>query len=125
MNKLDKNSIIQQYEESGKIMYQATLDGDYKKNNIEGNKLTKIFKQLEQDREMSEDCISELLKSKNVVVRSKAAAYCLALKDRTDIAERVLEEISDNPNNGIFGFNAKMTLKVWREKGELEIYKKK
>ena len=74
---------------------------------------------------MADICIPELLNSSNVVIRTKAAAYCLALRERIEIAEAVLEEISSNPQNGIFGFNAKMTLQVWREKGELSIYQKK
>lgn len=125
MKKPSKDEIIRQYEESGKLMYDATLSGDYKINNRENAKLTKIFKLFEQDRKLAEECITELLKSSNVVIRSKAAAYCLALRDRIDMAEIVLEEISNNPENGIFGFNAKMTLKVWKEKGLLTIYQRK
>lgn len=124
MKKFDTDNIIHQYEESGKIIYQATLDGDYKKNNREGVKLIKFFKLFEQDRELARECITELLKGNNVVVRTKAAAYCLALNERTDTAESILEEISNTPQYGIFSFNAKMTLKVWRESGKLEIYKK-
>lgn len=122
--KLSKTSILQQYEESGRIMYEATLSGDYKTNNKEGDKLIKIFKIFENDRKLAHECIAELLKSSNVVVRTKAAAYCLALNEATKIAEDVLEEIANNKRNGIFGFNAKMTLQVWRENGKLEIYQK-
>lgn len=43
MRQLNKDDIIKQYEESGKIMYEATLSGDYKANNREGAKLTRIF----------------------------------------------------------------------------------
>lgn len=49
MRQLNKDDIIKQYEESGKIMYEATLSGDYKANNREGAKLTRIFKRLEKD----------------------------------------------------------------------------
>lgn len=122
MKKYNKETIIKQYEESGKIMYQATLEGDYKANNREGKKLIKIFKMLEQDKELATECLCELIKSNNVVVRSKAAAYCLALNKDIERAEQVLLEISNNDNNGIFGFNAKMTLKVWKEQGSLKIY---
>ena len=44
MKKYSKEEVLQQYEESGKIMYQATLDGDYKANNREGARLPKIYK---------------------------------------------------------------------------------
>ena len=70
-------------------------------------------------------CFSELLGSDNVVVRTKAAAYCLALRQDIEMGEHVLEEISRNDSYGIFRFNAEMTLKVWREKGELKLYQKK
>lgn len=63
-----------------------------------------------------------MFNSKNVVVRTKAAAYCLALNERTEIAEMVLKEIAENESNGIFGFNAKMTLQVWEKNGYLKIY---
>lgn len=125
MIKLDKTCIIQQYEESGKLMYYATLNGDYKTNNKERDKLLKIFKIFEKNRGLANECIEELLKSNNVVVRTKAAAYCLALNENTTIAEKILEEISSKKENGIFGFNAKMVLKVWHDNGKLELYQKK
>lgn len=124
MKKYDKENILKQYEESGKIMYQATLTGDYKSNNREGKKLVKIFKVFEDDRELARICIAELLQSDNVVVRSKAAAYCLALNDNVEVAQKVLTEISSDEANGIFGFNARMTLDVWKKQGYLHIYQK-
>lgn len=122
--KKDKSEILSQYEKSGEIMYHATLNGDYKSNNREGAKLVRIFKLFEKDVSFAMECIEDMMKSNNVVVRTKAAAYCLALRKNIEAAERVLKEISDDPSNGIFGFNAKMTLKVWHEQGELRIYQK-
>ncbi len=125
MKKYSKEEVLRQYEESGRIMYQATIDGNYKANNKEGKKLTKIFRYFEKDIEFARECIKDMLDSENVVVRTDAAAYCLALNENIDIAERVLSEISNNEANGIFGFNAKMTLEVWKQQGYLQIYKKK
>jgi len=125
MKKYSKEEVINQYEESGKIMYRATLDGDYKANNREGKKLLKYFKYFEQHKEFAMECIREMLNSENVVVRTDAAAFCLALNESVEIAEKVLLEISNDEKNGIFGFNAKMTLKVWKEQGYLHIYQKK
>ena len=125
MKKYDKESILNQYETSGKIIYQATLNGDYKANNREAKKLIKIFKIFEQDRELAWACISKMFKSENVVVRTEAAAYCLALNMNTDMAQEVLIQIRDNRENGIFGLNAEMTLDVWNEQGYLDIYQKK
>ena len=79
---------------------------------------------FEEDNAFAQECISMMLRSSNVVVRTDAAAYCLALKHNTDLGEKTLEEISSDPTNGIFGFNAKMTLKVWRENGELRMYQR-
>ena len=36
--------------------------------------------------------------------------------------EETLIEIRDDDSNGIFSFNAEMTLKVWKEKGCLRVY---
>ena len=119
---MDKFQIIQQYELSGKLMYVATLNGDYKTNNREGEKLLKLFKIFEKDHDLATECINELLKSNNVVIRSKAAAYCLALGINVDIGKSVLSEIATNPENGIFGFIAEMTLAEWEKKGVLVLY---
>ena len=120
--KYNKESILKQYDESGNIMLKATLEGDFKSNNREGKKLVKYFRLFEKDRELAKDCIVEMLNSPNVVVRTKAAAYCLALDIDTEIAVKELEKISANNDNGIFAFNAKMTLEVWLKQGYLRIY---
>ena len=126
MNKIkNKDEILKIYEEAGELMYQATLDGDYKTNNREGKKLIKIFKYFEENKVFAMECINEMFQSQNVVIQMEAAAYCLALNENTDLAEKVLLEISENEENGIFGFNAKMTLKVWREQGYLRLYQDK
>ena len=87
--------------------------------------MTRIFKRLEKDSDLTHACIAELLKSDNVVVRTKAAAYCLALEINILEAERILQEIRDNPENRIFGFNAGMVLKVREKDGKRSIYQKK
>ena len=117
MKKYTIDETIEIYEKSGELMYDATLSGDYKTNNREGKKLTKIYKLFESNNEYD-----RLIKSENVVIKTKAAAYCLSLNYNIDYAVSVLQEIADNPDNGIFGFNAEMTLKVWQEKGFLKIY---
>ena len=124
MKKYTKEEVLKQYEESCEIMRQATLTGDYKANNRECKKLIKFFKYFENNREFAMECINEMLKSDNVVVRTEAAAYCLALKENIDTAERVLLEISCDKSFGIFRFNAEMTLKVWKKQGYLHMYVK-
>lgn len=124
MKKYSKEEIVEQYEKSGKIMYQATLDGDYKTNNREGKRLLKFFKYFEDNREFAVECINDMLCSENVVVRAKAAAYCLALSENLEKAQEVLQEICNKTEYGIFAFNAKMTLDVWKKQGYLQIYTK-
>lgn len=122
MKPMEIEEIIKQYETSGKIIFDATYSGDYKTNNREGKKLLKLFKTFEHNPEFAMVCIKELLNSDNVVVRIEAASYCLALRLDVKTGERALEEISRNRDYGIFRFNAEMTLKVWRENGELRLY---
>lgn len=114
--------ILNQYRSSCDIMNKATLDGDYKANNREGKKITMVFKYLEKNLELAETVLPLLFSDSNVVTRTKAAAHCLALGIHVSEAEKLLLEDSEKQENGIFGFNAKMTLKVWKEKGCLRIY---
>ena len=125
VRKPDKNEILQQYEISGRIIFDSELTGDYKTGNREGRKLLKLFKLFEKDPVLADECIPLLLESQNVVVRSKGAAYCLALKRNVDIGEKVLTEISLDKQYGIWRFNAEMTLKQWHETGCLILYLKK
>ena len=93
---MSPQEIIEQYVETCSILKETTLSGDYKKGNKEGKK--------------------------NVVTRTKSAAHCLSLKIYIDEAEKVLKEIAADKNNGIFGFDAEMTLKIWYEHGYLKVY---
>lgn len=117
-----KSDIISQYIESGNVMYKATLEGDYKTNNKEGKKITQVFKYLEKNLELAADTLPLLFDNENVVIRTKAAAHCLALKIHIDQAKKILEDAANDDKNGIFGFNAQMTLKVWHEQGFLKVY---
>ena len=119
-----KSDILNQYINSGIIMHKATLEGDYKTNNKEGKTITKLFKYLENNLELAKETLPTLFDNENVVTRTKAAAHCLALKICVREAEKIIEEAAVDDKNGIFGFNAQMTLKVWREQGHLEIYQK-
>lgn len=117
-----KSDILEQYIRSGNVIYKATLEGDYKTNNKEGKIITQAFKHLEKNLEFATDTLPLLFGNENVVTRTKAAAHCLALKIHIDKAERILEDAANDDKNGIFGFNAQMTLKVWHEQGFLTIY---
>ena len=121
---MTKAEILNQYIDSGLIMYHATLEGDYKTNNKEGKKIISIFKYLEKNLELAKDTLPLLFENENVVTRTKAASHCLALNIHIIEAENVLECAAHDKGNGIFGFNSEMTLKVWHENGFLQVYQK-
>ena len=122
MKKYTIDEIINIYEKSGKLMYDATLSGDYKTNNKEGKRLIKLFKMFEADTDLGYQCIVRLLESDNVVIKTEAASYCLALNYNTEYAVLVLEKIANDSKNDIFGFNAEMIIKEWRKNGFLKLY---
>lgn len=122
MKEYDVNEVIKKYEKSGEKIYTGILEGDYRTNNRESAKLRKIFKCIEKNPDMAQQCLPKLLESSNVWVRTEAAAYCLSLKFNVEEGEAVLKEIGDNKENGIFGFNARMTLAVWKKQGYLKMY---
>ena len=122
MKKYNSDEIIEIFEKSCRIIYDCTLSGEYKMTNKEAKRLISLFKKFEKEPELAHKCIDKLLSSNNVVARTKAAAYCLALDYKIDVAVNVLYEISQNVDNGIFGFNADMTLKVWKQQGYIKIY---
>jgi hypothetical protein len=120
---LSPKDVIEQYIETCGVLRETTLSGDYKRGNKEGKKIVKIFKILENDIDLANLSLPQLFNDENVVARTTGAADCIALNIQVDEAERVLEEVAKDEANGIFGFNAEMTLKVWREQGYLQVYK--
>lgn len=87
-----------------------------------GKKLIKFFKLFEVDTNFGYRCIIRLFESDNVVVKTEAASYCLALNYKTEYAVSVLKKIADDSENGIFGFNAMMIIKEWEKNGSLKLY---
>ena len=122
MKRYSIETVISDFEKSGEVIFRLANTDDYVISNREGKKLVKYFKIFEKNLEFGYQCIDRLIESSNVVVKTKAAAYSLALSYNTSRAISVLEEIASNSDNGIFRFNAEMTLKVWREQGYLMIY---
>lgn len=92
---------------------------DYRVEKLSNTEKTHLMNSLNTIEQVL--LLLSLLKSDNVVVRTKAAAYCLALEINILEAERILQEIRDNPENRIFGFNAGMVLEVWKKDGKLSI----
>ncbi len=122
MRLISTQEILRVHEESGKLIYEAIMNGDYKTNNREQNKLMKIFKQLENDYQLASECIPLLLCSQNVIVRIKGATYGLALKISINESENILNDISNDKSIGIVGMIAEMPLKRWKENADLILY---
>jgi hypothetical protein len=120
--KISKQTIISQYIETCDVLKETTLNGDYKRGNKEYKKIIKVFKIIELDLALAEESLPCLFDNENVVTRAKAASHCIALNLKVEDAKKVLQDIADDECNGIFGFNAKMTLQVLHEQGFLKVY---
>jgi len=114
--------VIDQYVETCSILEETTLSGDYKRGNKEGRKIINVFKLLETNLDIAKESLPSLFKHDNVVTRTKAAAHCITLNIAVDEACEILEKAANDESNGIFGFNAKMTLDVLHEQGFLKVY---
>lgn len=99
MKEKKEEDIIKQYIKSGKITYNSTFTGEYRKANREHAKLIKIFKYLEENIPVAKKILPQLLDYPNVQVRTKAAGHCLALRIYEEEAERILREIANNKEN--------------------------
>ena len=121
MKNYNIEELCNNFEESCEKMKEATLSGDYKTKNREDKNIKKILKIFEKDKIVAEKCIEILFNSLNPVTITEIATYCLANDYKVAFAENVLNVLADDKQNGIFGFNAKMTLKVWKEKGNIRI----
>lgn len=118
----NKEKIINQFEESGFVMYESLMNKDNEiKYNTEFKKLLKIYKTVfEKDKSFASECLCLLMQSDNPIVSAKAAAYCLGLEIHREQAIEVLTELSKEKD--FFGHNAKRTLEVYQKKGYLKIY---
>ena len=122
MKQYGLEEIVAQFETSGRIIEETLQTGDSRRGNREGKKRTRYFKLLEKDRALAEACISRMYQSECASVRITAAAYSLSLGINAQRAEAVLRELAQDESLGIVGFNAEMTLKVWKKQGWLKIY---
>ena len=115
----DRKKIIEEYKESAVLHWNASYKGDYRTANKNYAKLTKIFKMLLNSQELREETLPQLLHVSDYCVQAWAAAHCLGLGVYQDEAISILENISEMHASEAPSFEAKMTLKVWKEKGIL------
>lgn len=96
----------------------ATLGGDYKTCNKNYDKMANVVDYLKKENALYE--LEDLLNSKNVGVRTCAAAYLISVDSVSKKCQSVLSEISHTEGIGILQFNAEMVLKEW-ECGRLKL----
>jgi len=118
MKKNDIDKIKIQYINSAKEHRRASFSGDFKIANKEYKKLRKIFNDI-QVNIIDRKFLIELLNGEELEVATWAAVHMLGLKFETKRAVKLLDNVARNDDLGMLSFNAKMTLKVWKEKGEL------
>ncbi|MEN2773870.1 DUF2019 domain-containing protein [Acetivibrio clariflavus] len=111
--------IVEEYRNLAILHWKASREGDYKTANKNYAKLTKIYEMFLNDKELQEKVLPQLLDDSMYCVQLWAAAHCLGLELYKDEAIHKLEQISTLNSNEAPSFEAKMTLKVWREKGVL------
>ena len=115
----DVNKIIDEYRNYAILHWDASREGDYKTANNNYTKLTKVYKQFLGDEKLRNIVLIQLLNDNNYAVQVWAAAHSLGLGQYKDDALSKLEFISKLSSNEAPSFEAKMTLKVWREKRKL------
>ena len=116
---ISSNNFIEDYREYAVMHWKASHEGDYKTANKNYAKLTEFFELLQNSRELREETLPQLLNDSNYSVQAWVAAHCLGLKIYQDQAISILEYISEMSSREAPSFEAKMSLKVWKEKGML------
>jgi len=87
--------------------------------NREYYKLSRIYHELEKDKEVANDFYEELLQFPNYLVQIWVAAHLLGMNLNVDMALKMLDRISKMENIGIIRFTAEMTIKEWKKNGYL------
>jgi len=117
--KAETSKIIENYRNYAILHWDSSREGDYKTANRNYAKLTKIFNQLLNNKELQEKILIQLLHDSSFAVQVWAAAHCLGIGRYTDEALSRLECISNLNDDEAPRFEARMTLQVWKEKGTL------
>lgn len=117
---MNKNDIfLQKYIEYSEAHRKFIQDGDYRKANNAYKKLTRLYRKLEKDREMAEPLLGILCGHADPAIKLWAAAHSIGLNFQVDVAVKILEDIAQDDKNGLLGFSADKTLKVWKKNGVL------
>ncbi|WP_347487981.1 DUF2019 domain-containing protein [Desulfoscipio sp. XC116] len=110
--KLDVQVLIDDFVKHAVIQGEATYEGDYKTGNKASNKLFKISKMMEREREVAQQMLDVLLEHDNISVRIWASGKALDIGYKYAEAVETLKKIAKMSEAGILGLNAEMSLKV-------------
>jgi len=112
MKKMTPQEMVEQYIETGRVLTETTMNGDFKRGNAMVKRNSKVYDELSQDRELAIRVLSEVMSSD--VDQARSLAACAALQFRIMIEESlaVLKEIEKRDD--MVGFGAEMALKRWR-----------
>jgi hypothetical protein len=103
--------LIQLYEEAASAHGQANRRGDFRAGNPAADAVAAIYREIRSRGFEHQRMLLPLLLSTDDGVRGWAAAHALEFEPRQ--GEAILLDIAKL--KGSEGFDAKMTLKVWRE----------
>ncbi len=118
-NQIQIRNFVAQYRELAIQHRDGTREGRQRKTNQAYDKLTKLFRMLQNDDSLAENTLPILLCDDDVKVRTLAAAHSLGLKKYVSEAQNILEETARIKELGLLSFNAKMTMEVWKKQGYL------
>ena len=104
--------MIEQYIETGRVITETTMSGDYRKGNVIAKKNAKVFEQLSKNRSLAIHVLSAVMNSDVDQARSLAASAAIQLEILIEESIAVLKEIEKRDD--MVGFGAEMALKRWR-----------
>jgi len=109
---LSEQEIIDQYIETGVVLTETALNGDYKRGNTIAKKNRKTFDFLTHNKDLAISILAQVMNSDIDKARSIAAADSLRMNIMIKKAINVLEEVAKRSD--IIGFEAKTALRIWR-----------
>ena len=109
---LTVQEMIEQYLETGRVITETTMTGDYKRGNAMVRKNAKVNEKLSQDMDLAAQVLSAVMTSDVDQARSLAACTSLRFGILIEEALCVLKEIEKRTD--MVGFGAEMALKRWR-----------
>lgn len=116
---IDIEKFIQAYVNGCLKHAESTDEGNSRKANTAYKKVTELVKRIQDNDELTRTIFIRLLRCDDVRISYVAAGHCLGLNIFTEEAVELLERVRDMKELGLIAFDAKMTLKVWREQGYL------